>query len=131
MSISANKELVLRYMRHVEQGQLEEALALAVDDARFWHPLSGDSDKAAVRAAYGRVAPLLKSFRSDIRNVIAEEDRVAVEAEVDMDLSNGKHYHNYYSFFFVVRDGRIRNSREYVDSKAFEAAFAATGDEHA
>lgn len=123
MSSANNKEIALRYMKLVEQGRIDDALALAADDARFWHPAMGETGKAEVRTALVQFAPLMKSFRTTIRSVTAEDERVAIEAEVEMDLTNGKRYQNRYTFLFVIRDGQIRSSHEYVDTKPFELAF--------
>ena len=123
MGVAENKALVLRYMKLIEQGQIDEALALASDDARFWHPTGGESDKAGLRAAFQQFAPLMKSFRNTILTVTAEEDRVAVEVAADIELVNGRHYHNKYAFLLVVCEGKICSSHEYVDTKPFEAAF--------
>jgi len=46
MGTAENKALVLRYMKFVEQGQIDQALA--ADDAVFWHPGGGETDKAGV-----------------------------------------------------------------------------------
>lgn len=124
MSIAANKALALRYFKLVEEGHIDDALALASDDARFWHPASGESTKEGLRAAYRQFAPLFKSFRTTVLSVTAEENRVAVELEANIDLANGRHYHNRYLFLLAVHDAKIVSVSEYVDTKAFEAALA-------
>jgi len=58
-----------------------------------------------------------------IKAVTAEADRVALEAESDADLINGKHYHNYYHFLFVIRDGQVREAKEYLDTKHVTDSF--------
>jgi ketosteroid isomerase-like protein len=50
--------------------------------------------------------------------LVAEGDRVAVEAESEATLKNGKVYRNEYSLVFeFVGDGRISRIREYTDTK--------------
>jgi ketosteroid isomerase-like protein len=94
MGTAENKALVLRYMKFVEQGQIDQALA--ADDAVFWHPGGGETDKPGVRASFQKMAPITVSFRTTILSVTAEDDRVAVEVTADMEFKNGRHYHNRY-----------------------------------
>jgi uncharacterized protein len=58
-----------------------------------------------------------------MKAITAEADRIALEAESDADLVNGKHYHNYYHFLFVIRDGRVTEAREYLDTKNVADSF--------
>ncbi len=58
-----------------------------------------------------------------IKRITAEEDRVAVEAESDAHLVNGKHYHNVYHFLIVVRGGKVHEVRESVDTKSAAETF--------
>ena len=47
----------------------------------------------------------------------AEGDRVAVEAEGDTVLSNGKRYQNKYHWVVLFRGGRVCALKEFYDSK--------------
>jgi hypothetical protein len=49
-------------------------------------------------------------------SMIAEGDRVAVEAESFAELTNGKVYNNRYHFFFELADGKVTKVREYMDT---------------
>ena len=55
----------------------------------------------------------------------AEGDRVAVETESYAELVNGRVYHNFYHFVFVVRDGRIEAVKEFLDTEHTRAIFLA------
>lgn len=66
----------------------------------------------------GHVDKIMKGpIKITIKRMTAEEDRVAAEAESDVDVVNGKHYHNTYHFLVVVRGGKIREVKEYNDTK--------------
>lgn len=122
MSIEANKELVLRYTRLIEQGDHDAAFALVTEDCVFWHPMSGESNKAQTREVFRQMGPLLKDMKSEIKSVTAEADRVALELEVNA-MAPGGPYHNRYHFLYRVQDGLITASCEYVDSAPVHRAF--------
>jgi ketosteroid isomerase-like protein len=50
------------------------------------------------------------------KSVIADGDMVALEMEGLGKLSNGRVYNNEYVILFVIRDGLIREVREYNDT---------------
>jgi ketosteroid isomerase-like protein len=41
---------------------------------------------------------------------------VAVETESYAELNNGRIYNNDYHFLFIVRDGKIHQVKEYLDT---------------
>lgn len=53
--------------------------------------------------------------RHEIRGIVAEGDRVAVETESYADLPGGRKYNNLYHFLLVIRGGRVESVREYTD----------------
>jgi ketosteroid isomerase-like protein len=50
------------------------------------------------------------------KNAIAEDDQVSVEAESLGTLANGKIYNNVYEYRVDLRNGKIQEIREYLDS---------------
>ena len=53
-----------------------------------------------------------------IRTITAEDDRVSVETETYGTIAaNGKIYNNTYHYMFTIRDGKIVNIREYMDTQ--------------
>ena len=52
-----------------------------------------------------------------IHNIIAEHDRVAVEASVSGLHSSGRPYHNQLHFLFQFVDGKILLLKEYLDTE--------------
>ncbi|AMO76092.1 nuclear transport factor 2 family protein [Pseudomonas citronellolis] len=116
MNVSANKQLVLDYLRHMESGDTRAALALASDDARFWMPGPGELSKDQVAAFFDQVGPLILSMNFTIHGMAEEGDRVAVEASGLAQLTNGKQYINDYHFLFIIRDRKVRSMKEYADT---------------
>jgi ketosteroid isomerase-like protein len=55
-------------------------------------------------------------LRFRIRSMTAEDDRVAVEAESEGVHASGRPYRNQYHFLMVIRDGKVRQLKEYLDT---------------
>ncbi|HSV46458.1 MAG TPA: nuclear transport factor 2 family protein [Ramlibacter sp.] len=124
MGIEQNKDVVVRFTRLIEQGDVDGALALTSEDCTFWHPLSGETGKVQTGAVMKQMLPAMSAFRSEISSVTAEDDRVSLEVEVHATAPGGKPYHNRYHFMYVVRDGKIMASREYLDTAPVLQAFS-------
>ena len=58
-----------------------------------------------------------------IRNLTAEEDRLSMEAKGDAVSFEGVPYNNDYHMFFRLRDGKIIEAREYVDTILADKLF--------
>src|SRR3546814_18491062 len=77
----------------------------------------------SARAAMSSVrkAPIQLS----IAGMIGEGDDVAVEAETDSEMLNGRRYNNRYHFVFRLRDGKFCEVREYSCSHLAQNCFNA------
>jgi uncharacterized protein len=123
--IEANKKLVTELIANISGGRLDKAFEAVSDDATWWvagTPARYTKDEYRKLCAHANAifkAPPLMSIRS----ITAEADRVALEAESDADLINGKHYHNHYHFLFVIRDGKVIEAKEYLDTKHVADSF--------
>lgn len=120
-----NLEVVQRYLAHVANSDIEDALALCRDDATFRGPDGRPTDKAGLRAMFAQIAPLMPNkLAIEIIGTTCQGHRVAVEATGETELANGNTYANIYHFLFEVEDdGQITASREYCDTtraSAFE-----------
>jgi ketosteroid isomerase-like protein len=79
--------------------------------------------KAAVLGELFR--PLFANFATDYRNfadeIIAEGDRVVVLARGEVKTVRGEDYNNSYCFVLRMKDGKIVELREYMDTALAEA----------
>jgi hypothetical protein len=79
--------------------------------------------KAAVQSAL--IPPLFANFATDYRNfaeeIIAEGDRVVVLARGEVQTVRGEDYNNSYCFVIRMRDGKMVELREYMDTALAEA----------
>ena len=74
-----------------------------------------DKDGLA-KAAATLVGALREPLRLEVKGVTCENERVAIEVESHSVNKSGMLYNNRYHFLFVVRDGKIVEGREYLDS---------------
>jgi ketosteroid isomerase-like protein len=78
--------------------------------------------KAAVQSAL--IPPLFANFATDYRNfaeeIIAEGDRVVVLARGEVQTVRGEDYNNSYCFVIRMRDGKMVELREYMDTALAE-----------
>jgi len=118
MGASDSKKIVTELFAHLSAGRRQQALELMGDDATWWSPGIGVITKAQFAQMMGYLDKIMKGpIKMTLKRMTAEDDRVAAEAESDADVVNGRHYHNTYHFLVVVRDGKIREVKEYTDTK--------------
>jgi uncharacterized protein len=77
------------------------------------------------------VAPLFARFATPYRNyldqIIAEDDSVVVRARGEVRTKTGKDYNNSYCFVIRMRDGKMVELREYMDTALAESALGRPG----
>lgn len=119
----ANKDIVARFFATFSSGNVP-ALLDAMADGGSWEVMgtlegmSGRYDKATFGPLVAGAAALYKSGALQIRplSMIAEGDKVAVEARGFAELADGRVYQPDYHFVVTVRDGKVFEVREYMDT---------------
>ena len=132
MGIEENKEVVRQYFAAINRGDEQAILDLTTDDFLFqtmtrapewllpkWHR----KEFAKVPATMS--ALMTSPIQLSIVGMIAEGDKVAVEAETDSEMLNGRRYNNRYHFVFEMHDGKMRELREYSCSHLAQSCFGA------
>lgn len=124
MSLEENKKIVAEYFAHFKRKEVQAALDKMTPDATWWiggkpelFPICGLKTKAEM----GEILMSLVMTTQDglaitPKSMIAEGNKVAVEAESYGVLGNGRIYNNEYHFLVEVRDGMIASVREYLDT---------------
>ena len=131
MNIEENKHLAVQFIDRLTAGDIAGALELMTDDATWWIagkpdqlPASGLYDKKRIaRLLNNMVSQLPNGLKITVKGLIAEGDKVAVEAESYGELLNGRVYNQQYHFLFTVRDGRIETVKEYLDTQHVYATW--------
>ena len=138
MSVEANKAIVRRYFKAIEEADYDTIETLLADQVRFWLPPSvPDGVEFAGRHEVMRnivesIAGLYDTrvgLHPEIQHLTAEDDRVAAELVIrGRSKASGRDYENHYHFLFVIRDGRIAEFHEHLDTLyAFRALFEPAG----
>lgn len=121
MSAEDDKKLVLGFFESMNSGNGAAVMNALADSATWWvagnFPLSGTKTKAQFGDLVGQLGSKIDgALRLTPIACTAEGDRVAVEAESYARMKNGKTYQNQYHFLFVVRNGKIQQVKEYLDT---------------
>ncbi len=119
-----NKKLVADFFSHFGRKDVQGALDMMTPDATWWiggktelFPLAGTKTKAEIGAILFDLVPSSKDgLAITPHGMVAEGDKVAVEAESLGVLANGRTYNNFYHFLITVRDGKIAAVKEYLDT---------------
>ena len=126
-----NKATVARFLDTFSQGNVEQTLGALADDVTWWvsggiEGMSGSYDKEGFGKLIGGVADVyVAPLRITPTSMVAEGDRVAVEADSYAELKDGRVYDPRCHFLFqVTPDGRIALVHEYLDTKlAYDIFF--------
>ena len=121
--IEENKRIVLECFRALGADDRESLRTVMTEDAEIWVPdgirFSGtytpDGYLSAIRDGVGPLAA--GEAKVDVLSLTAEEDRVSMEVVSHMPLKNGKTYNNKYHFMFTVKDGKVVNMKEYMNTR--------------
>jgi len=124
MGVTENKALVRSFLASGNNGDLERCLEL-IDDRVVWTnigttKLSGKyaGKEALIKELLGPVFGKLKSgIRTTVDNMVAEGDFVVVQSRGQAETTEGQQYNNTYCHVFRIRDGKILEVTEYMDTE--------------
>ena len=120
MGIEENKRIARDFMDALSRADADWVLEHYAEDVMWTAgslPFSGTHTKDEIRGLMdGILGAFPKGLRFEIKTLTAEEDRVAIEAESRGTHVSGKPYHNEYHFLMRIRDGRIVEFKEYLDT---------------
>ncbi len=121
--MASPEEVVRAYYAEVSEGRFEDAAARLSPDSTLWilgeghWPLGGRHDLSSLKKIHATVAERFPGgLKVTVKGLTVEGERVAVEAESLGTRIDGKIYHNNYHYLIIVRDGLIRERREYLDT---------------
>jgi len=121
----ANKAVALRFIKAMSENDPGEAAACMASDGRA--VTKGYSRFAGTRPAE-LVIGAIESFKMlfptglglEVQTVLADGDRVVIEAEGNATTADGDPYRNQYCFVITVRDGKVHQINEYLCSALAE-----------
>lgn len=125
MSADIQRQRVLNFLEVFYSGDVEGALARCTDDIEFFSNapvdilphLGAHHGKADVRAMWETVNTRYAEMRHEVSSLVAEGDKVAALIRVFFrKRRNGRMVQFDFAAFFTLRDGRIAEIREVIDT---------------
>jgi len=130
MSIETNKQIVRDTYAAISRGDVEGFMNRLADDVEWYfigtHRFAGTlkGKDAIMKQLFEPLGDALTSTISvDIKQLIAEGDKVVAEAQGTSRSKDGKDYNNTYCIILTVRDNKIREMREYLDTELVTQVF--------
>jgi ketosteroid isomerase-like protein len=127
---AANKALVARFFETFSTGNVPAIIGAMALDGTWW--VSGKLDGMSGPYTAAGLAPLLVGANSGYKagalritptGMIAEGDKVAVEANGFAELLDGRAYDCQYHFLITIRGGMIGDVKEYMDTQHAKETF--------
>ena len=125
-----NKIVVERFFELFSSGNVPALLDAMSDGGSWWvsgrlEGMSGRYDKASFGPLVEGARAIYKSGSLSIipASMIAEGEKVAVEATGFAELTDGRTYEPHYHFLVTVRDGKVFEVREYMDTQHAKDVF--------
>jgi uncharacterized protein len=121
MSIDENKQIARNLFENMSSLKTEAMLDAIAEDVR-WFVLGGTYfgetlNKEQLRKSLRSVViGVPNGFNLKISRVIAEGDNVVVEAEGKAQTAGNKTYHNKYVWVLTIRNGKVVEGREFMDT---------------
>ena len=132
MSIQANKAIARQFCELFNAGEFTRVLDLMADDVNYWILVGVKSCRARglTRKRNGgifahHVGTHARGLQVHAQDHHRRRRRIAMEAESYGKLKNGRVYNNQYHIRMRMRDGKIAEAREYLDTQhVYEVWFA-------
>lgn len=125
--IAANRQLVLKFYQALSENDLEGKAALVSDSVTWWIPASGAArtdrpnparGKEQWLAFSGRTADRYERWHWTPKMIVADEDHVAVLAELEATPHGRATHRLLYGMFMRIEGGLIDEVFELADTAA-------------
>jgi uncharacterized protein len=121
MSLQENKEITLALFENLSNLKIDAVVDALAEDGRWWvlgGTYFGESlSKEQFRKQLSALATAVPNgLNLKISRVIAEGDNVVVEAEGNSPVAGNKVYNNHYVWVLTLRNGKVLEGREYMDT---------------
>ena len=127
---AANKALVASFFETFSTGNVPAIIDAMSDDGSWW--VSGKLEGMSGSYTAAGLAPLLVGANAGYKagalritptGMIAEGDKVAVEANGYAELLDGREYDCQYHFLITIRGGKVADVKEYMDTQHAKETF--------
>ena len=131
MTIQENKQVVREFCARFKHAAITDLLNALSEDATWWilgkpqlFSAAGTKSKADMERIWGDLFGHMKDgLEMSVMGMVAEGDKVAVELHSHAELMDGRVYENQYHMLFALRQGKIVEVREYVDTLLIAKLF--------
>lgn len=130
MSIETNKQIVRDAYGAINRGDVEAFMTLLADDVEWYfigsHRFAGTikGKDNVLNDVIGTLGAILSSpLQLEIKQLVAEGDKVVAEMQGTSRSAEGKEYNNIYAIILTLRDGKIKEMREYLDTELITEVF--------
>jgi len=128
MTTAADREAVVGFIEAMGHCNPEAAAPFMADDFSYKvmkHPFDLRQDKEGLLNTIADTAKLIPGgIKPTIRSILADGDRIVVEAMGNGLTVDGRPYDNAYCWFFSMSNGRIKNFWQYLCTEYASTAFA-------
>ena len=119
---TTNKALVAQFFQALNAGDVEAIVNTYADDGCVQTMgntlISGISNKEQIAATAGGIFDVFPNgLTFEVQDMVAEGEKVAVEARSEGEHISGQIYSNEYHFLFQFRDGKLLQLKEYMDTE--------------
>lgn len=120
--IEANKQRVTDFFTALNNGDVDAIVGAYAPNGSVRTMgdtlISGTFTREQVAATAGGIFDVFpKGLTFTVQGMVAEGDKVAVEAQSDGEHVSGKNYSNEYHFLFEFSDGKLLSLKEYMDTE--------------
>jgi uncharacterized protein len=131
MSLEANKATAIALLQASAIHDGARFDELMHPDATYWvigkphlFAYAGEQSRAQICAYMASPTIFVGGVRTTFGAITAEDDRVAVEAEIIGTLPDGRVYTNVYHYLMWFKDGKVLRVKEYLDTQSAAEFFA-------
>ena len=116
-----NKKITKEFFEALSNGS-DEYLDFYTNESIIWtagnNAIGGTRTKEEVVSfAQNILAAFPTGIKFNITGITAEGDRVAVEIDGEAVHASGETYNNQYHFLLIIKDGKILELKEYMDTQ--------------
>jgi ketosteroid isomerase-like protein len=130
MSAAENKQLMEQIFAELSQGNSRPMVEHLADDVRWtvmgttpWSKTYEGKQSVLTDLLGVLRTRLADRYRATARLILAEEDRVVVQARGQSTTKSGVPYNNEYCFIYRIADGFIHEVTEYLDTELLMSAL--------
>lgn len=126
--VEDNKIRVSEFFAALNAGDVEAVLAAYTEDGCVQTMgntlISGEFARDELASAIRQVFTAFPGgLRFTVHDMVAENEKVAVEASCTGEHASGQTYENNYHFLFEFREGKLNRLREYMDTEEVTAVL--------